>query len=213
MSKMNFRTIKDNIVEILANNSNNCFRVIGHQRQMESDVEVKDDNRRVQIFYSFGDIPKSSGRVKGPIQHECTYRLELSASAATKGDVNTLDDTNASSAIKIAALDNLKEASATADELIDELFNMVFQILMNPTNYSMGMPKGEVSNRWIGELQKDEPIPLGSLVVLTGNMFLKLKTAEQILGVDASQVTGNIQNIKIDLAGDDIEQTEVTVEP
>lgn len=207
---MNFRTIKTNVVEILFNNSKNCFQVIGHQRQAKSADEVINNNRLVQVFYSFGDFPKSAGRQRGPVQHDATYRIELTVSSPAKVDLSVLNNPNSSDAELDASLISSQEASSIADDLIDELYDLVYQILMDPTNADMGMDKGLVSSRWIDQFQKDDPLDKGELVVLTGSMFLKLRTSEQITGISPTP-NGDIQNVTIDIDSDDEEQTAIEV--
>lgn len=207
---MNFRTIKDSIIEILGNASKNCFIVIGHQRQMKSADETIDINRFVQLFYSAGDFPKSSGRNTGPVQHDITFRIELTVSSPAKIDLSTLNRSSSTSAEKASALASSQEASNVADDLLDELFELVYQILMDARNYDMGQEIGEVSNRWIDQIQKDDPIEEGEYVILTGSMFLKLRTAEQIVG-ESAVLTENLQDIVIDIKGDDTEKTGVIV--
>lgn len=207
---MNFRIAKTNIVEILFNNTKNCFQVIGHQRQAKSADEVIDNNRLVQVFYSFGDIPKSAGRQRGPVQHDATYRIELTVSSPAQVDLSTLNNPNSSEAELDASLISSQEASSIADDLLDELYDLVYQILMDPTNADMGMTEGIVSNRWIDQFQKDDPLDKGELVVLTGSMFLKLRIAEQITGISPT-TNGDIQNVTIDIDSDDVEKTAIKI--
>ena len=207
---MNFRLIKTSIIEILGNASNNCFVVIGHQRQMKSPDETNDINRLVEVFYSAGDFPKSSGRYTGPVQHDITFRIELTVSSPAKVDLDTLNRSGATPAEMAVALESHQEATNVTDDLLDELYELVYQILMDARNVDMGQEVGIVSNRWIDQWQKDDPVDKGEYAILTGTMFLKLRTAEQIVGEEA--VTGgNLQDVTIDIEGDDTEKTGVVI--
>ena len=208
---MMFRKIKKNINDILVLNSNNTFQVVGYQKQTQSAEDTEGLKRLVQVFYSFSDLPQSGGSLFGPVKHDITYRIELTVSAATKIDLSIISDENASEQERAIALDTMLEASGVADELIDELYEIVYQILMASVNIDMGIDVGEVSNRWIGQMQKDNPVQNGSLVVLTGSMFLKLTASEELTGLNP---VGNadIISITIDQKDDDTEQTAIQIQ-
>lgn len=207
---MNFRNIKASIVEILAANTNNCFVVVGHQRQGTAAEEQTGFNRTVQVFWSASDFPKSSGSIGGDRQNDATYRIELMVAAPAQGDLRTLSNPNASAAALSMALLALTEGSAVADDSLDELVDLVYQILSDATNKDMGQAEGIVSNTWISTAQKDDPLFEGELVVLTASMFLTLRTVETITGLTAT-AAGDIQDTTLDIVDDDIERTEVIV--
>lgn len=208
---MNFRIIQDSIVEMLDANSGNCFRVVGHQRQKKAAEETTNNNRLVQVYYSSGEFPRNSGRAIGEVQHDITYRIELTVTAASEGDINTINDPNAHSSEKIAAMESFTTGAARVDESFDELLELVFQILLNAKNIDMGQPVGTVSNRWIGQIQKDTLEPRGEFVVLTGSLALTLRTPETILGEIPVAAGDSPNDITIDIQGDDNEKTGVTI--
>lgn len=208
---MNFRTIKTSIAEILVANSNSCFTVVGHQRQGKSAEELVGINRTIQVFWSSSDFAKNASSPFGDRQNDATYRLELTVAAPAEGDLSTLSNPNASSFELQLALATLREASAVADDSLDELVDLVYQILSDATNYDLGQPVGQVSNTWIGSAQKDEPLPQGELVVLTASMFLGLRTVETITGIAALVGSGDIHDNVIDIIGDDVERTGIIV--
>ena len=207
---MNFRNIKASIVEILAAGANNCFVVVGHQRQGTSAEEQTGFGRTVQVFWSASDFPKSSGSIGGDRNNDATYRLELTVAAPAQGDVRTLTNPNASAAVKAMALLALNEGSAVADDSLDELVELVYQILSDATNKDMGQAEGVVSNPWVNPAQKDDPLFEGELVVLTASMFLTLRTVETITGLTAT-AAGDIQNTTLDIVDDDVEETGIVV--
>lgn len=208
---MKFRTVKTSIIEILAANSNSCFTVVGHQRQTRSAEELVGVNRTVQVFWSESDFPKSSGAPFGPRSNDATYRLELTVAAPAEGDISILSNPNATAFELQIALATMQEASAVADNSLDELVDLVFQILSDATNYDLGQTVGDVSNTWIGSAQKDEPLPQGELVVLTASMFLTVRLSETITGAMALLGSGDIQETTLDIDGDDVERTGIIV--
>lgn len=208
---MKFRTVKTAIEDILEAAANECFTVISHQKQKKSSEEVLDLNRLVQVYYSAGEFPKNAGRQTGPTAHDVTYRLDLTVAKASEGDLATLNNPNAETFELAEALATFETAAAKADESYDELFELVYQILMDARNRDMGQEVGDVSNRWISQQQKDQPLPRGQHVVLTGSMFLTLRVSEDIIGEEAVTLINPVQDVTIDQSGDDIEQTGVTV--
>jgi hypothetical protein len=208
---MNFRTIKTSIIDnVLGPAEAGRFQAIGFQRQAKSSAEVKGLLRTVQLYYSSGDFPKSAGRTSGTTQHNVMYRVDLTVAEPAKGDVAALNNPASTPAEKAAALLAFQEGSNLADDSLDELYDIVYQILMDARNIDMGLGKGVVSSRWVGSIQKDQPIPNGELVTLTGSMQLTLKTPEIITG-DTGTAAGIFDTV-IDIDGDDVEKTGVLVD-
>ena len=208
---MNFRVIKQSLIDnVLGPAEAGRFQTVGFQRQAKSAEEVKGILRTVQVYYSSGDFPKSSGRNSGTTQHGVIYRVDLTVSEPAKGDVAAINNSASSPAEKAAALLAFQEGSNLTDSSLDELADIVYQILMDARNIDMGLDKGVVASRWVGGIQKDQPVPQGNLVVLTGSMPLSLKTPEIITGDTGT--AGNIFDTTIDLEGDDVEKTGVTVD-
>lgn len=179
---MNFRTIKDSIINILGTAEAGRFRTIGFQRQTKSAEEVKGNLRLVTVYYSAGTFPKRSGRNTGAVQHDITYRIEFTVSKSALGNLAIINNPESTPAEITTAIDAIQESAKLADESIDELFEIIYQILMDARNIDMGLSVGTVADRWIDSIQKDEPRPKGDLVVLTGSANLTLRTAEQVTG-------------------------------
>lgn len=204
---MNFITIKNSIINILGTAEAGRYQTIGFQRQTKAAEEFKDTNRMVTVYYNRGDFPKSSGRNTGPVQHHITYRIELSVSKAAKADLTVINNPGSTPAQIAAAITAAQEAAQLADVSMDELWSIIYQVLMDGNNIDMGLAVGVVANRWVDFFQKDEPRPRGSLVVLTGNANLTLRTAEQItgdtgtLGANIIETIANIKDNIPDIAG------------
>ena len=206
---MNFRTIKDSIVNnVLGPAEAGRFSTVGYQRQSRAAVQSGVGITTVQVFYSGSDISKSN-RLVGPVNHDATYKVELTVSRAARGDLSLINDPGASPDQLAAALAAFQDAAELADVAFDELTEVVFQILMDGRNFDMGLSKGVLSSRWISSIQKDNPLPRGRVVVLTGYMNLTLKTVEQITGdtgTAAESITTTFQ-----IEGDNVTDSEVTV--
>lgn len=210
---MTFRTLKQSIVDLLANNRNDPetgdsrFQVIGFQRQGKAAQTVKGNSRLVQVYYSSGQFPKSSGRVNASQQHAVTYRIEATVSEPAKVNLSILNSTEASVAQKAEALAQMSESADLADESIDEILDIIWNIIQDARNIELGLSKGSVGSRRIDSIQKDNPIPRGELVILTANMILTCTVNEQVSGEIGTPTFNN--DTVIDIDGDDVEKTGV----
>lgn len=208
---MNFRTIKESLIcNVLGPYENDRFQTIGFQRQTTNADEVLDCNRFVQIYYESGKFPKSSGRLNGPTQHNITFRIDMTVSKQAEGDLSVINNSSSSASEIATALAEFQEASSLADDSMDELYDIVYQIIMDARHIDLGLDKGIVSNRWISEMVKGQPIPRGESVVLTGSMFLTCNTVEIVDGDTGFEGTEN--DITIGIDGDDVQKTGVFVE-
>jgi len=208
---MMFRELKAAIVALLGENEFEQFRTIGHQRQGKAAQSVKGNDRLVQVYYSSGNFPKTSGRVNASKQHKVTFRVELTVSTPAKMDLATINSSTATPSQISTALSGLAEASEVADASLDELIDIIYQIISDSRNYYLGLEKGDVSDRWIGSIQKDQPMPRGELVILTANLTLTAQVAEQNIGAVGApgSSTGAVISTTIDIDGDDVEKTQV----
>jgi len=178
---MNFRLIKASIVTLLGTSAAGRYRTIGFQEQGQAATEVKDDDRSVQVYYRSGDLPKQGGGLSGPFMHNTTYDFDLTVSKPALVDLTIMQNPLSTAGQYAAALAAMQQSSELADTSFDELADVIFQIIMNAENIDLGMST-PVANRWIRNIQKDDPIPRGELVVLTGSMQLTCKIDEQVSG-------------------------------
>lgn len=205
---MLFRTIKANIIDILVAAEAGRYRTIKAQRQNTSGIQNENLSRTVTVFYSQGNFA-AGGRINGPTQHDMTFGIELAVSGPAQGDLAPLLDSGATQGQKAAALANLKASSLVVDELIDELYDIIYQILMDGRNQNLGTTKGTITKRFINNIQKDEPVPRGELVILTGMMNLSCRGAEEVPG-DIQTEEQKIYDTTIDQgANQDIAGAEV----
>jgi hypothetical protein len=201
---MNFRILKTAIIEILSAAEAGRYRTIDSQRQSTAASEVVNNLRTVQVYYENGQFRESSGRMIGSVMHEITFNIDLKVSSPASVDLSVLNNITSTPVQRAAALVALQESSAKADEIFDELVDIIFQVLMDARNYDLGLEKGIISNRWIPNIQKNEPLPQGELVVLTGSMPFTCRTIEYITGEDPSPA----DTIDTTLVVDDDEDTK-----
>lgn len=206
---MNFRLIKDNLInKILGPAANSRYRVVGFQSQTKSAEEILDCDREVKVYYSSSEFLKSGGRASGPVQNDVTYRVELTVSKGAEVDLSVINNPQATASDLAIAIAEFGTASELADNSIDELFEIVYQILMDARNIDLGFGKGIVANRWVSRIQKNEPVPFGEYLVLTGSIDFQLRTSEEILGDTGTPATG--YGVVVDQEGDDVEQAGVS---
>lgn len=207
---MEFRNIKTRIVEILGDAANGRFKVVGYKRQTKSADEIINNDRMVQVYFSDGSFPKGAGRMHSEKTHDLTIDIDMSASAAARGNVSVLDDPASTAEMKAAALLAVREAAEIADTKIDELIEYVYQILMDARNIDLKFEKGVVNSRWIDRIQKDTVIERGDLVVKTANMKYTCRATETVLG----DIGNEPETVIIDssLKVNDIETTGIKVE-
>ena len=150
-----------------------------------------DSDRSVQVYFFRGEFPKGKGSTTGPVMHDLTFNLELAVSKAAEGNLTPILDPGASGPELKAALESFKEASGLANESLDELADVVFNIIMDARNIDLGHDS-VVADRWVPNIQKDQPIPRGDLVVLTGTMAVTCGIDEQLDGDPGVEMTEGV---------------------
>lgn len=178
---MVFEQVRDSLEALLIANQSTLFRTIGEQKQSTDAEQVKGNLRTVQVFYSEGDYPRGQSS-RQLLSHAITFQLAYTVASPAKADLTVLDDDNASASAKQAALLASGEGSRLADRLMDELRRIVTQIIMSPINQDLGMTKYVVSNTWLNNFRKSQPINKGNLFLLTGSETLTCLVNETLIG-------------------------------
>lgn len=215
---MEFQNLVKSVVEnVLGKNERGRFRTVGYQRQDTDAQENLGLDRSVQVFYAGGAFPKSAGRARGTTMHDVTLRLELTVALEPEGDTQTITDENATESEIIAGLKAFQNSSQEADRLLDELWAIVYQILMDANNVNMGLlppddqPSAQmVANRWVDGFQKDDPIEQGGAMILTGKALLTARVAEAIIGVEGVTATEGVST-SLGINEDPVQQTGLQV--
>lgn len=201
---MNFQIIKGNLVSILQTAEGGRYRTIGYQQQGQSAIETLDNERSIQVYFSNGLFKKSGGSRIAYVDHTMTFRIEMTASKASEGDLAPLENPASTPAERATALAAFQDAAALADDSLDELIEIVYQIIMDARNRDVGLdPAGVLADSWIDQIQKDNPIPRGEYVAITGLMQFTCKMNEDLTG-DPGTTAGNIIDTEIELETDDV---------
>ena len=207
---MAFRAVKANLTQILGDASGGQWDTVGYQRQVDAAKQVGDTGRSVQVFYQSSSFPESSSGYRSEVVHVATYGLELTIAASARGDINELLDTAETDEERAAALSAFRDAADLADEALDEFFDAIYQVIMDARNYDLGMQPGEIADRWITELRKDEPVPHGAQVILTGRATMTVRIAEDVLGEDG--VPGELIDLGVLINEDDTPRSGVQID-
>ena len=208
---MKFRKIKFSIIDnVLGPAEAGRYQTIGYQKQNTDVEDVLGNKRTVQVFFSSSDFPKNASGLQGPFKHEISYRIELAVAEESAVNLAALKDENATDADREKAWKSFIEAGDAADDSFDELAEIVFQVFMDARNIDLGLPIGDVSDRWVGQIRKDEPEPTGEFVMLTGAMMLTCSTSEEAEG-DPGVTGAAIIDTTVDLEDDDVEKGGVKV--
>ena len=205
---MNFRTAKANLLSILDANPVS-YVVIGFRHQGKSAEEVLNYGRTVQVFYASGDFVKDVGRMRGNVQHDVTFKIELTVAKDCEGDLSIINDPDSYPDQVSLAINMFQEATDLADTSMDELIELVYQKLMNATQYDVGLTKGIVSNRWVSNVTKNSPVPRGESVILTASMLYTCRMSEEIVGA-VGTIGDLVYDVQVDVDDDDIERAGVT---
>ena len=155
------------------------------------------------------DFPKEKGSETGPVQHQPNYQIVLTASASAQGDLTLIDNPESTAQQRAAAISYFQNAAEVADESLDELLEIVYQILMDGRNRDIDTdgPPYIVGERWISGMEKDEPLNAGEYVALTGVINLDVQVVEQITGDEGTPASSGAFDVTDDLDGDDTEKT------
>ena len=192
-NEMKFEELRDSIESLLIANQTGRYQVILGQKQAFSADEFKGILRTIQIYYSSGEYDRGRSS-KQKIEHDCNFTLNYYVSSPAKADISVLNpDSGSTASAKQAAMANIQTAFRLCDGLMDEFRRMITQILMDPANDQLGMQligdsslKRQVSNVWLSNFRKDQPINRGNNVDLTATETLNCRIKELTPGVTAT---------------------------
>jgi hypothetical protein len=190
---MAFRIVKKSVMEnILAPNQKNLFRVVGHAPPELGAEAVLNNKRLVSVYYQDGDFMK--GAITRP-NHTMTFHIDMMVAAESNVDLLVLEkgfeDGQVSKEAYADALSELKDAEYNADAIMDELFNIVYQLIMDKRNQGLGIERFDpavrlpISNRMITKFEKGSTMPKGNLVMLGGQATLTCRADEKLIGAGA----------------------------
>lgn len=178
---MVFRTVKAQIISILEAAEAGRYVTVGSQKQGKGASENL-NLPRVTVFYQSGDFPKGSGSFQAVRDHDAGYQIQFTVIEESEVDLDVLNNPGSTPAQIAAALAAMPELSDVVDNRMDEVFDDVYQVLMNAANYDLDLTVGTVTDRYIDNFQKDTPIPKGEYMILTGSCQFTCTMQETVDG-------------------------------
>ena len=196
--------VRNAILALLNANAAGQFTVEGYQRESHGVDEITGKLRHVSTFYRSGDFDKSkSGWVAGPFKHAMTFAVELLLAEPASMDLTVLDPkVSATPEQRASALAASIEAGANADVSWDELAGLVFNILTDPVNLQLGQTAVVIADRWISNLRKSAPAPVGDRVVLSGTMDYTCMVIETPTGATPVPAGANAVDVTVNETAD-----------
>lgn len=206
---MKFITIRDAITTTLGDAAAGRYRVLGYQENGRSAESVLDDERLVQVFYQSGSFPETASGLSGPFNHKMTFTFQFEVASRTEVDLTVLLNPASTAADVQAAWAALKPAEAAANEAMDELFDIVWNVVMDARERDFGL-SDPIGSRWLNDFRKESVIPRGEYAVITAAAQLTCNETELVTGETPTAI--EIIDTQIDIADDDVEKTGVIVD-
>lgn len=205
---MLFRTTKANLETILNNASGGLYTVVGYQQQGVGATEILGTKRRVQVFSSGQRFSEGESGPNGPFQGDTDFAVRLMVSAAATGDLTVINNPSSTGPQLSAAIAAFQDASKVADDSMDELIDLIFQVLMDASNQDIGFtePPYKVKNRWIAGWTKDDPLNHGEYVALTADFQFQCKIEEEVSGLTPTPAEAGPIDVTDVIEGDTAKQ-------
>lgn len=185
--------IKARLIALLGASAGSAFTLEGYQRQSHSAETMVMPH--VTVFWKSTDFPREgSGWQAGPFRASITFAVELKIAAPAKADLSVLESSGATASQLMAALSAMEAAAANADDMFDTAAGTLWSILMDPVNSQLsngGTPLA-MANRWVANARKEQPVPRGEYVILSGSLDYTCTGTETITSVVGTPATAGI---------------------
>jgi hypothetical protein len=201
MTKLLAHQAKDSLLTLLDDNSNGLFNVIGckptsfHENQSLIPIVI--------ATVSEGDfLEKGNVRNQSHCQHECQIRIRIIASSEAGIDLTIINNENSTSEQILDAIYRSTKAEINARNLLEETLCSVYNIVNDVKYYNLGMAEGTITKKKIGKYQFPEKLDTGSLVTVSGIIFLNITTNEKITGITPVLSESPSSNGEVDIYSD-----------
>lgn len=203
---MMFRTAKAALQALLAGYaSTGGYRVMGYKADALDASDLSGARRLVQVYASEGDFPKGNSAFNGPSRHEPVYAIELMTSKAAEVDLTVLENESATAVELAAAIAASQEATALADDDLDEFIDVVFNLLMDNRNMNLDMDTASyrITDRWIPKWKKSAPMQRGQLVTIHARLDFTCRMVEEFLGLTPVSAEEGAVKTELQIATDE----------
>jgi hypothetical protein len=178
--KLQVFRLKDAIENLLAERAEGRYEVITPKRKASAENITK--LPQVRVFYSEGTFDKSKSSINSPYHHDASFKIYIQTAAKSAVNLAILENPAATEKQLAEALAAASDATVDVDEKMDTLLSVLFDIIMTPMHRDLGMGPGEISNRWIGSIKKQNPAPDGAVVTNVAAIALMAQCMEAVSG-------------------------------
>ncbi|MFP3041888.1 hypothetical protein LQZ19_08705 [Treponema primitia] len=199
--------VKNALENLLIDKSQGKYFVVG-VRNRKTDAKKVWEVPQVTVYYQSGAFPKDHSSIAGPYQHSATIKIELLLGAVATVDLATLKSPTASPADIAAALANSTNATAEVDAKADELLSLLFDIIMQAGNRTLGLDYNPA--RWITAMQKYPPQTQGEIVLMPASMTMTYEVPEYTTSEEGvpGEVIDTIAQMTADTTGETMDDAK-----
>ena len=196
---MYFQTVKAAIQTLLISQATaGRFTVRTYQQAKREAETIKEYNRQATVFYKSGNFAPGSRPGSGVTQHDMTFQVEMAVAAASSVDLRTLDDPESTNQQRQSALGAFLDAGQHADNLMDDFWNVLWNILQDPLNGDLGLPPGSVADIpgsvRVNDFEKSDVGRDGQYAALVGTFTFKVRCTEKPAGDQTNQPLNTIES-------------------
>lgn len=181
MADMMFRQVKASLIAELVAAAAGRFTVVKSQKQS---INAEKQLQIPRVMVNFANSSYSSDNSSFQVEHDSTlnFVIKISVASPILVDLETLNDELATAGDRATALANAQDICDTANDLINEISDNVYQIIEDARNYDLGFAIGLVRDRHIDNLTIYEAQRDGQLVLASSVFDFSCKVTEIVDG-------------------------------
>lgn len=178
---MMFRQVKAALVAELEAGAAGRFYVVKSQKQS---ISAEKQLQTPRVMVNFANSSYASDNSSFQVEHDSTlnFVIKISVASPLLVDLATLNDENALPSARATALANAQDVCDTANDLINEISDNVYQVIEDARNYDLGFAVGLVRDRHIDNLTIYEAQRDGQLVLASSVIDFSCKVTELVDG-------------------------------
>jgi hypothetical protein len=193
---MEYVAIKNALDALLESKSASRYAVRTNKAR-QHDAESVLSIPQVTTYYKQGAFDKGDGSYQGPFGHAMTFSIDILVGATASMDLSAITDTSTAEEIA-AVLSASIDAESAVDAKWDEIVGIIWSIIMDPVNDQLGLSYSP--NRWVTQIQKNDSLKKGAIVLLSGSITMTAEAPEYPAGETGAEGTG-VDNIIETTAG------------
>lgn len=176
---MEFRLLKDSVINLLGAASQGEYQVKGYEPFPQDAADYRGKNRTVRVLYPGGEFSNQNSEI---YDHEFKLDVEMCVTADAETDLDTLMNGDATQQELALAMASMRDSAEVADRQFDELLDLVFNVLASPANKWLGLEAYRVKSASILDTKKNRLLPFGEHAVLTGKIVFGIIMVEKATG-------------------------------